>query len=114
MSRIVGREPWFAALKLDLHELAEHPTHYGQEEHGETHADALQAIIALARLGAAARAVDAYLSDNGPPFRFDRKHISDEAQTALLILHDELNTLDAIAAEVVTAEAANSHSQADA
>lgn len=75
------------------------------------HAEALGAIIALVRLSAAALAVDTFLSENGPPFRFDRKRISDNAQTALLILHDELNTLEAIATGVVSRRDANSRSR---
>jgi len=45
----------------------------------------------------AAREVDKFVSEKGPPFRFDRKHISTDAEIALLILHDTINDVDAYA-----------------
>jgi len=54
------------------------------------------ALIEAKQALRAAHEVDAFLSVNGPPFRFDGKKISDDAQTALLSLHDYLNDLAAL------------------
>lgn len=42
----------------------------------------------------AAREVDAFVSADGPPFRFDGRSPSEDAQSALLSLHDYLNDVE--------------------
>lgn len=54
-----------------------------------------RALSTLLKIVAAARVVDALVSADGPPFKLDGRALTADAEVAFLILHDELNTLEA-------------------
>lgn len=101
----MSRETWFDDLIADASDLAAQPASYGQETHGELHADVGAALLRAQAVCEAALAVDAFLIDAGRPemaygsFWFDGRKPSPEAETALLILHDTLNDVRALALE---------------